>query len=533
MIILEKQFQLQDAMSIDTASEELEDILACEGVDRKQILRIKLSAEEVLLRWRDSDEHGNCRMYLEKKFGSLYLEIVKDGSYLDPFDSKHDMNFSDDAFSRNLMVNLGVAFKFNYWRDSNCVSLTIKTKKSEPIIGLAVAIGSAIVAGILLNLLLPQFAESLNYDVLTPLFDCFAGVLGAVVGPSMFLSVVWGLYSVGDTTTLGKMGKVLFGRLMLMSLISAVIAGVILFFTVSIAPETGGESSGQLFAILKIVLGIVPSNFVDAFLQGNALQIIFMAVITGFILIMLRSTSYNVITIIDECNGIFQTLLELIGSIMPVFVFVNVLRLVLSNDILMFGSVWKLFAVFFGAIAVWVVIQTAAIPLKVKVSPAVVFKKMLPTFIINLTTASSASSFSTSMECCEKKFGIQKKLVKIGLPLGMVVFKPATVIYFSALSVFCANVYDVPITISSFLVVLIVSIILSVAVPPVAGGNLACYTLLFMQLGIPLDALSIAIALDVVLDFFITSFDIALLQIQILHASAKLQLVDNETLRKK
>jgi len=528
MIILEKELQLGDEACIDETSEKLGELLAIEGVDRKQVMRIRLSVEEVFLRWRDVDADGVCTLYIEKKFGGIHLEVLKEGAYSDPFEAK----LGEDSFTRNLTANLGLAFKFNYWRNFNSVSLIIRKAQAGQLAALCAAIALAVAVGVFLNRVFPQVAVSLQDNVLTPVFDSFVGFLTAVVGPAMFLSVLCGLYNVGDTATLGRMGKALFGRLLLMSLLSAALVGVIMFFSVSISPLTSAENTGQFAAVLKILLGIIPSNFVDAFLQGNALQIIFMALVLGMVFIMLRSATYNLMTMAEQCNNIFQTVLELISAIIPVFVFVNVLRLVLSNDIFKFSGIWWLFAVFFGAVAVLIVFQCIEILLREKVSPITVFRKMSATFLINLTTASSATSFPASIECCEKKFGVQKKLVKIGVPLGMVVFKPATVIYFSALSIFCATVYGVPITPASFITVLVVSVVLSVAVPPVVGGNLTCYTLLFMQLGIPLEALSVAIAIDVALDFFITSFDIGLLQTQILHASHKMGLLDDKVLRK-
>ncbi|MCL2218964.1 MAG: dicarboxylate/amino acid:cation symporter [Chitinispirillia bacterium] len=528
MIILEKELCLKDEAAIDEASEQLAQMLGNEGVDRRQVMRIRLSAEEVFLRWRDTGAAGVCTVYIEKKFGGIQLEIVKEGAYNDPFDARYDA----DTFSRNLMANLGVAFKFNYWRNYNSVSLLIKKKQAGLLVPLIGAIALAVALGMFLNSVFPQAALSLQDSVLTPLFDCFVGLLTAIVGPAMFLSVLCGLCSVGDTAMLGKMGKALFGRLLLMNFFSAVVVGIIMFFTITLSPIESAGNTGQAAAILGILLGIVPSNFVNAFLSGNALQIIFMALAAGTVLMMLRTATYNLMTVVEQCNSVFQTVLEVVSAVIPFFVFINVLRLVLSNEIFKFGGIWWLFAVFFGAIAVWAVLQIIEITLRERVSPLMVFRKMSATFLINITTASSATSFPASLECCEKKFGIHKKLVKIGLPLGTVIFKPATVVYFSALSIFCAGIYDVPITLASFITVLVVSIILSIAVPPVVGGNLTCYTLLFLQLGIPLEALSVAIAVDVVLDFFVTSFDISLLQTQLLHASHKMGLLDNKVLKK-
>lgn len=64
MIIFERHFQLQNEVSIDEASELLDELMTAEQLDRKQILRLRLSVEEVMLRWRDSDKSGVCKIIL-------------------------------------------------------------------------------------------------------------------------------------------------------------------------------------------------------------------------------------------------------------------------------------------------------------------------------------------------------------------------------------------------------------------------------------------------------------------------------------
>ncbi len=49
--------------------------------------------------------------------------------------------------------------------------------------------------------------------MITPVFDTFMGLLSAVAGPLIFLSVAGGIYNIGDIATLGKVGKRIISRL--------------------------------------------------------------------------------------------------------------------------------------------------------------------------------------------------------------------------------------------------------------------------------------------------------------------------------
>lgn len=49
----------------------------------------------------------------------------------------------------------------------------------------------------------------------------------------------------------------------------------------------------------------------------------------------------------------------------------------------------------------------------------------------------------------------------------------------------------------------LVSGILTIATPPIPGGALSCYTVLFAQLGIPVEGVALAISIDLIMDYFL------------------------------
>lgn len=74
--------------------------------------------------------------------------------------------------------------------------------------------------------------------------------------------------------------------------------------------------------------------------------------------------------------------------------------------------------------------------------------------------------------------------------------------------------------------------LLAIAAPPAPGGSLTCYTVLLAQLGIPAQAVALAIAGNVILDFFMTSCGISCLQSALLLAANRLRLLDKDRLKK-
>ena len=139
---------------------------------------------------------------------------------------------------------------------------------------------------------------------------------------------------------------------------------------------------------------------------------------------------------------------------------------------------------------------------------------MMPTFLIGLSTSSSAAAFSTNVETCEKKLGIDKRIVNFGVPVGQMLFMPGYVMVFIAPALCMAEIYGIAISPEWLITAIITSLVLAIAAPPVPGGALSCLTILFIQLNIPSEGIPVAIALNIIMDFCATAVKLICLQME-------------------
>ena len=142
-----------------------------------------------------------------------------------------------------------------------------------------------------------------------------------------------------------------------------------------------------------------------------------------------------------------------------------------------------------------------------RVSFRLLVQKLLPTFLIGLTTASSSAAFATNLETCEKKLGIPPMLAHFAVPLEQVLYMPSVAVAFVATGR------------------------LSLAMPPIPGGALTCYTVMFTQLGIPGEALALAVAINSMIDFIATASNLTCLQVEVTTVAGQLGMLDTKCLR--
>ncbi|MBR1989354.1 MAG: cation:dicarboxylase symporter family transporter [Firmicutes bacterium] len=522
--------------NIDSAADFADETLQMFSLPRKEVLRIRLSLEEILLRWYDnvSNLKDKFTVDISRRFGRITLTVSCNGMPCDPLAAEdEDESFGSGALGRAMLTNLGLSPSWQYQNGSNTVSFSIKKKQKLSQLSLVlIAVVSALVLG-WLGLLLPEgLRTTILTTLLDPLFNTFLSVFSCIVGPLMFLSMVWGIVNIGDTRQLGRIGKKLLGRYMIVSIIVGIVCMIaaVSFFK----PTLSGAQSGQavLQSVIEMVLDIIPGNIVEPFLTGNTLQILFMGAVVGIVMILLRDRMQTLTQVVEQSNAVVQVILSAISSITPGFIFLSVLRLLLQ------GTLAQSAAGLISVILLSVVLSAAEIlieivtMMKLGVSPVQAMRKLSSTFLIALTTASSAAAFPTMIDTCHNKLGIEEKLTSFALPFGSVVFMPHAVNLFILVPLFAAQLYGVELTAGSIVLCVINAVVLSVAAPPIPGGAISCYTLMFLQLGVPREAISLAAAANVVLDFTATSGNIMALMIQTSHGASKLDMLNHDIIRK-
>ena len=83
-----------------------------------------------------------------------------------------------------------------------------------------------------------------------------------------------------------------------------------------------------------------------------------------------------------------------------------------------------------------------------------------------------------------------------------------------------------------FVLAIFSAVVLSIASPPIPGGTLTCYTIMFSQLGLPEEALVVALALDVLCDFFATGMNMFCLQTELVIQAKGMGMLDETCLHK-
>ena len=514
-------------VNIDLACEEVGKFLDKVGVDRREALRTKLTFEEVLLEYQSKlGEEAIFKIRLVKRLSSIKVEIIAEGESYNALAKNSD----EGDVIQGLLAGIDLAPIWNYKNGKNHVVFIPKKKPLSGTVKMVSAIGLAVICGVILNFFPEEIRVGANDYVLTPITNAFMGLISAVSGPLIFLSVLGSICSMGNMETLGKIGsKTIKVIILYMTVIATLMTAFgSLFFHV----EKGDGGASDFSQILDLFYDIIPSNLFEPFVTGNALQLIFISIIVGLAMLILSSRVSGVFKLVEQLSSIVKTIMSGLSAMLPVLIFVLFTGMISSGNLGAILDSWKTVLVIVLMVVVYYVVNLLRISIMKKIPPTRLWKKAWQTLLIALTTASSAAAFATNTNDANKKLGIDKKLVEFGTPIGQVLFMPGFIALLFGMEASFAESCGIQITIPWIIISLVTNLLISFAVPPVPGGAMMGFTITFAQLGIPMEIMGIALAINAITDFPCTACNVSSWQLTMIDVADSLNMLDKETLRK-
>lgn len=519
-----------DNEAIDATAERLVSFAPSDNITRKNVLRTRIFLEEAMARYQQEFGDG-AEVLFEENTGFRYLHaaVKIKGPEFDPFSDERRDDPESELIIGKMLDMEGIVPSWTYRNGYNILSVSFLKNRSM-ISRLLFALILAIVLGALFHFIPGQAGTIIGEKIFQPVYNSFHGILSFIAGPLIFLTVLLGVVSVGSVSGLNKIGK----RLLVVFLSFLALSTVAVFFCMLPFLHIASESGAMLdySELYQMVLDILPNNLVAPFLNGNSLQIVCIALFLGVAMLFLSEKVSDLRILLEQLNFIVQWLMNLISQLVPAFIFINVFNLIVNGRIKTIVSAYRLLLMYAISLTVVLLISLLAVSIRERVSPLLILRKNLPAALIALTTASSSAAYSQNMSTCRHELGISEAVTNIGISLGQTVYMPGAFVDFFLLGNFCAEFYDVPVSLDQLISYALFCYILSIAAPPVPGGGLTCLALLAAQLGLPGDAVALMCTLDIIPDFLVTSLNMFSLQQVLIITAGSVDHLDRSILKK-
>ena len=504
--------------TIDMLSDKLGEMYASVGSTKKEIMRARLLLEEALLKYQTrigEDVELTFRSY--RIFGQYRFCVRLRTLSFDPFTVEENPM----AFMIRSLIN-DFEGTMPTWKYRNLENEIVFTVRKKNVVGsltkISIAVAVALVLGIAARLLLSKSALStVVTDYIDPLSDVYAGLFCVMAVLQTFFAILMSIVHIGDMASVGAIG----GRIMRRFFSISAIAVAVL--TLPILPffKLSGVGTFNVAAksIYDILIGFIPTNLVSPFLNFDSVHIMIIGAMFGFSLLTMGQKGSALTEVFDECNVVSILTNNFLNKFIFLYVGLKVFAITTTGDFVRLAGAGKMVIFILIAELLLLVFYTVYALLKSKMTFGEFVTVVSPTTLVCLSSANFGAAFSTVFDSLLGA-GVDEDTANISVNLGSVFFQPACTVVFVFSSFFMASAYGVQITVTWIIMALLLSIILVGAMPNIPGASVSVITLLYAQLGIPSEGLSLMIAINAVLQFITVAVDAWCLQSEILCLNA-------------
>ena len=464
--------------------------------------RALLMSEETLMTMLENATDDEITVKTSYVGGTFKIKFFSKGEAFDPLKvSGSDpmraallQSFADDIHAKNQ-------------KGTNVITITAYKSRYMLLYKL---VGAGII-GIILSLILkaalsPQACQWIASEIMDSGQTLFMNCLNMLIPPLVFFSIASAIVGFGNPSQLGRVGGKIMGIYMMTTLCATVFGFVMVEifkpyrFGSVVLSGTVSADAGVDLSFKDSFLKIIPDNFIKAFLEGDTIQIIFLAVFMGLAVTAVGSKAKAIQDIINAGNEVFLRMTNALVGFMPLLIFCIVSKTILSGGAgnNMGKPILAGVGVYLLTIVVMIVFYHLLLWILGKLKPLVFTKKYLPYILQVVGTGSSSAAIPLNMKICGD-LGIDRKVYSLSIPLGATVNMDGTTIYMSVFGLLLARLYGMPVNLPVYITMTFAIFMLSAGAPPVVGSSIICLTALLRTLGLPVEeAVAMVLGVEVI-----------------------------------
>jgi len=335
----------------------------------------------------------------------------------------------------------------------------------------------AVALGATLGYVYPEFSTSLK-----PYGDAFVRAIKVVVAPIIFTTIVVGIAKMGDIRRVANVGVkalIYFELASTLALIIGMIVGNLWKVGVGLNADPAAFDTKAVEAYAKVAkdvtlsdffLSIIPTSFVEPFVKGDIMPVLFIAVLMGVALALAQSRGKPIVSFLDSASVALFGMVRIIMYFAPLAALCAMAFTVGKYGLRTLLDLGQLVASVYIVSILFVVVVLGGF-LRISGFGIVRVLNYFKEEILFVFAATSAETMMPrSMQKLEK-VGVSKEVVGLVMPGGFSFNMDGTAIYMTMAVLFLAHAFNVELSIWRQLAVVFVMLFTSKGAAGVTGGG--------------------------------------------------------------
>ena len=375
-----------------------------------------------------------------------------------------------------------------------------------------VAMILGITTGVFLNIF--SYDTSLSNFIVINFFnlvsDLFISALKLVIIPLIFFSIVCGIISMSDDTSLSRLGiKTL--SLYLFTTIIAISLGLLFSSFIDYEPILLSNLEANVsIDNIKTESNIFPTNIFQSLSDGNIIHLLIFSVLIGIAASKVKDNAKTFINYFHEFNTVINELVKIIISFTPIAVYCILSKTFATQGL---ETLTPLMGYFFTVVFVLLIHFFITFSLLLKtftnLNPKQFFINIKEVIVFTFSTSSSSASIPFTLKAATEKCGINKSISSFTIPLGATINMDGTAIMQGCATFFLASLYGIDLGMSEILTIVVTATIASIGTAGIPSAGIIMLTVIFTQIGIPLEGITLLLGVDRLLDMMRTSINVS------------------------
>jgi aerobic C4-dicarboxylate transport protein len=344
----------------------------------------------------------------------------------------------------------------------------------------------AMALGIALGIAAPDLASRMG-----PFGDAFIKLIRMLIAPIIFCTVVTGIAHMADMARVGRVAVkalIYFEVMTTIALIIGLLAVNILKPGVGMNVDVSKLNPNVVEPYVKLthevgfvpfLMNIIPSTFVGAFTDGNILQVLFIAVLSGIALVWIGERAKPLVDVIDVASKMVFNIVGIVMWAAPIGAFGAIAFTVGKFGVGSLASLAKLLLGFYLTCVVFIAVGFTPLARLCGFSLLKLIRYIKEELLICIATTSSETVLPRIIDKLEQ-LGCEKSVVGLVVPTGYSFNLDGTCLYLATAAVFLAQATNTPLDIWHQIGLLLILLVTSKGAAGVAG---AAFVVLAATLG--------------------------------------------------
>jgi Na+/H+-dicarboxylate symporter len=342
----------------------------------------------------------------------------------------------------------------------------------------------------------------------------FVNALKMLVVPLVFFSLICGVFGIGNIKTLGRVGTKSF---ILYVLTTAIAIATAIALAASIGIGEGMNlvtssvfSSVEAPPLTDVLIRIIPTNPIKTMANGDMLPLIFYSILAGISLLMVGKKASGLVESAEIVNEVMMKMVTIVMSVAPYAVFALIAKSIAELGLELLGQLAGYVLVLLTALLLHL-FGTLMIVLKIfsGLNPLIFIKKIRNVQIFAFSTASSNATIPVTLRTITKRMGVNNSIASFTVPFGATINMDGTAIMQGVATVFIANVYSIDLGLTGYLTVILMSVLASIGTAGVPGVGLIMLSMVFTQVGLPIEGIGLILGVDRLMDMIRTAVNVS------------------------